>query len=289
MPIIEPVIRPPAEANSFLLQVTTGCTANSCTFCGAYTGKPFRVKSMVEIAADVKEEKRLNPGTRRVFLMDGDALAVNNSKLLPVLELLNNSFPKLNRISSYANGYNITNRSDTELQQLYDHQFRLLYIGLESGSQEILDRCRKRATVAEMIEAVRRAEQAGIKSSVIVLLGLGGRKNSRLHVQETITALNQMQPRYLSFLSLMLIPGTSLYQDAKNGGFDELNSLELLMETRDIIAGLELERTIFRSDHASNYLPLEGRFPGDKEKLLTTLEAALQGQVRLKPEFMRGL
>jgi radical SAM superfamily enzyme YgiQ (UPF0313 family) len=289
MPIIEPVIRPPAEADSFLLQVTTGCTANSCTFCGAYMGKPFRVKSMVEIAGDIKEEKRLNPETRRVFLMDGDALAINNSKILPVLELLNHSFPKLNRIASYANGYNITCRSDLELQQLFDHKLRLLYVGLESGSQAILDRRRKRATVAEMIEAVRRAEQAGIRSSVIVLLGLGGRKDSELHVRETIAALNQMQPRYLSFLSLMLIPGTPLFQEAQTGGFEELNSLELLTETQRIIAGLELERTIFRSDHASNYLPLEGRFPADKEKLLLTLEAALRGQVRLKPEFMREL
>lgn len=289
MPVIEPVIRPPAEADSFLLQITTGCTANSCTFCGAYMNKPFRVKSMVEIAGDIKEEKLWNPDTRRVFLMDGDALAVNNSKLLPVLELLNKSFPKLNRIASYANGYNITGRSDMELQQLYDHKLRLLYIGLESGSQAILDRCRKRSTVAEMVEAVRRAERAGIKSSVIVLLGLGGRKNSGLHVRETITALNQMQPRYLSFLSLMLIPGTPLYQEAQNGEFEKLESLELLKETLDIIAGLELERTIFRSDHASNYLPLEGRFPADKDKLLRVLEAALRGQVRLKPEFMRGL
>lgn len=289
MPIIEPVIRPPAEADSFLLQVTTGCTANSCTFCGAYLDKPFRVKSMVEIAADIKAEKRSNPETRRVFLMDGDSLAVNNAKMLPILELLNNSFPKLNRIASYANGYNITVRSDQELRQLYDHKLRLLYIGLESGSQAILDRCRKRATAAEMIETVHRAEHAGIKSSVIVLLGLGGRKDSRLHVRETIKALNQMQPRYLSFLSLMLIPGTPLYQDAKTGEFEELNSWELLMETQEIIAGLELDRTIFRCDHASNYLPLEGRFPADKEKLVKILEAALQGQVRLKPEFMRGL
>ncbi len=289
MPIIEPVIRPPAEADSFLLQVTTGCTANCCTYCGAYMDKPFRVKDLAEIIADIKEEKRLNPETRRVFLMDGDALAVNNSKILPIMDVLNNSFPKLNRIASYANGYNITGRSEQELQQLYDHKLRLLYIGLESGSQTILDRCRKRATVAEMIEAVRRAEQAGIKSSVIVLLGLGGRRDSRLHVRETITALNQMQPRYLSFLSLMLIPGTPLYQDAKTGGFEELNSVELLEETQGIIAGLELERTIFRCDHASNYLPLEGRFPADKEKLLRILDEALRGRVRLKPEFMRGL
>ena len=289
MPIIEPIIRPPAEADSFLLQVTTGCTANSCAFCGAYIGKSFKVKSLVEIATDIKEGGRFYPETRRVFLMDGDALAVNNAKLLPVLEILNNTFPKLTRISSYANGYNITGRSDRELQQLYDHKLRLFYIGLESGSQAILDRCRKRATVAEMVEAVRGGKQAGIKSSVIVLLGLGGKKDSGLHVRETIAALNQMQPGYLSFLSLMLIPGTPLYEDSIRGRFEELNSAELLKETHDIIAGLELAHTIFRSDHASNYLPLEGRFPADKEKLLIMLDAALHGRIQLKPEFLRGL
>ena len=288
MPIIEPVIRPPAEADSFLLQVTTGCTANSCTFCGAYPGKPFRVKSMAEIAADIKAAGRFYPETRRVFLMDGDALAVNNAKLLKILEFLNNTFPKLTRIASYANGYNLTGRSDRELQQLFDHKLRLLYIGLESGSQEILNRCRKRATAAEMIAAVCRAEQAGIKSSVIVLLGLGGKRDSGLHVRETITALNRMQPRYLSFLSLMLIPGTPLYQDAQSGRFEELNSVELLMETRNIITGLELKHTVFRSDHASNYLPLEGRLPADKEKLLILLNEALHGQIKLRPEFLRG-
>jgi radical SAM superfamily enzyme YgiQ (UPF0313 family) len=244
---------------------------------------------MVEIAADIKEESRFYPETRRVFLMDGDALAISNTKLLPVLELLNKLFPKLTRIASYANGYNITTRSDQELQELCQHKLRLIYIGLESGSQAILDRCRKRATAIEMIEAVQRAEQAGIKSSVIVLLGLGGKKDSRLHARETITALNRMQPRYLSFLSLMLIPGTPLYRDSINGGFEELNSMELLQETRDIIAGLELEHTVFRSDHASNYLPLEGRFPADKAKLLMMLNAALNGQIKLKPEFLRGL
>jgi len=288
MPIIEPVIRPPPEADSFLLQVTTGCTANSCTFCGAYLGKPFRVKSMVEITADIKEGGRFYPETRRVFLMDGDALAIGNAKLLKTLELLNDNFPKLSRIASYANGYNISGRSDWELRQLFDHKLRLLYIGLESGSQEILNRCRKRATAAEMIAAVRRAQQVGIKSSVIVLLGLGGQRDSRLHVQETVTALNLMQPRYLSFLSLMLIPGTPLYQDSINGWFEELNSNELLTETHNIIAGLELEHTIFRSDHASNYLPLEGRFPADKEKLLMVLNRALTGQIKLRPEFLRG-
>ncbi|HCT84838.1 MAG: radical SAM protein [Candidatus Margulisiibacteriota bacterium] len=289
MPIIEPVIRPPAEANSFLLQVTTSCSANSCSFCGAYRNKPFTVKPMNEIMDDICRESGYDPDIRKVFLLDGDALVVNNSKLLPILSAVRAAFPKLTRISSYANGYNISSRTDEELQTLYDHKLRLIYIGLESGNQEILSMCNKRSTVAEMITAVNRAAQAHIKSSVIVLLGLGGKRYSRQHVIDTAKAVNKMQPRYLNFLSLMLVPGTRLFDQAKKGYFELLNSKELLEETYGMVELLELEQTIFRCNHASNYVPLEGRFPQDKEKLLAAIKAAIDGVTRLKPEFFRGL
>ena len=175
------------------------------------------------------------------------------------------------------------------MAELYDHKMRLIYIGLESGNQDLLDRCNKRSTADEMIKAVQKSTKAGIKSSVIVLLGLGGKKYSKEHIRDTISALNKMRPRYLSFLSLMLIPGTPLYEDAERGKFEELNSKELLVEAHDIINGLELNKTIFRSNHASNYLPLEGRFPADKNKILERLKVAIDGNMFLKPEFLRGL
>lgn len=289
MPIIEPIIRPPAEAGSFLLQVTVGCSVNRCTFCGAYRGKPFKVLDYNDISTDIEEGAQQYPDTRRIFLLDGDALVVPNKELIPVLEKLNQAFLKLARISGYANGCNISKRSSEELKELFENKLRLIYIGLESGSQEILNRCRKASGTGEMIEAVQKAADAGIKSSVIVLLGLGGRKYSREHVRDTITVLNKMQPRYLSFLSVMLIPGTLLYQQVREGKFEELKPQELLNEAHDIIQGLELKKTIFRSNHASNYLPLEGRFPQDKEKLLAIHELALAGRIDLKPEFLRGL
>ena len=261
MPIFEPTIRPPSEARSFLLQVTIGCSAQSCTFCGAYGDKKFKPKDTEEIFKDIERRAKQNPDTRRVFLLDGDALALSNAKLIPILKKLNDSFPNLTRISSYGNGYNITKRSEEELCELYDHKLKLIYMGLESGSQLVLDKCKKRATAKEMIAAVQKAKDAGIKSSVIVLLGLGGQKNSKDHVKETIIALNDMQPKYLSFLSLMLIPGTPLYEDTKNGEFIELNPMELLGESHDILDGLEMEGTVFRSNHASNYLNLEGTLP----------------------------
>ncbi|MDP8289501.1 MAG: radical SAM protein [Candidatus Susulua stagnicola] len=289
MSIIEPVIRPPAEANSFLLQLTLGCSANFCIFCGIYKNKPFSIKDSTEITADIKQQADYDKNTRRVFLIDGDALVLDNHKLVPILKEIAQAFPKLSRISSYANGHNISQRTDDELKELKDNKLSLIYIGLESGSQDILDYCHKRAKAIEMIEAVNRASLAGIKSSVIVLLGLGGLKHSKDHVQATIEALNLMQPRYLSFLSLMVIPDTELADEVKKGNFKELNPLELLKEFYQIIKGLKLNKTIFRSNHASNHISLEGSFPKDKIKLLNTLELAINGEVMLKPEFLRGL
>ena len=197
MPIIEPVIRPPAEADSFLLQVTVGCSSNQCTFCAAYYNKPFRLKPRDEILSDIEQEARRYPGTRRIFLLDGDALAMPDAQLVPILEKLQQSFPDLSRVASYANGYNITRRTDEELSGLAQNWLKLIYVGLESGSQAILDDCKKTSTAQEMVTAVQRCAAAGIKASVIVLLGLGGKLNSHRHVQDTIVALNAMQPRYL--------------------------------------------------------------------------------------------
>lgn len=289
MAIVGTVIRPPAEANSFLLQVTLGCSANTCRFCGAYKNKTFCVKDSEEILADIDRHVLRHREERRVFLMDGDALVLSNSRLVPILERLEQVFPRLSRVSSYANGTNITRRNASELKELRDHRLSLIYMGLESGSQALLDRCGKSSGVEDMIEAVHKAAEARIKSSVIVLLGLGGRKYSEEHVKGTIEALNRMQPRYLSFLSLMIIPGTPLEEDAGRGDFEELNPIELLKESCEIVRGLELNQTVFRSNHASNYLALEGTFPKDKNLLLEKLKAAIDGEIRLRPEYARGL
>jgi len=289
MPIIEPVIRPPAEADSFLLQVTLGCSVDTCTFCGAYKGKIFRAKDQQEIFADIDHYARRDPETRRVFLMDGDALVLSNNKIVPILKKLALSFPKLSRISSYANGINILRKSEQDLAELYWHKLSLIYMGLESGSQDILDRCGKASRVDEMVEAVSKAASMNIKSSVIVLLGLGGKERSAEHVKGTVEALNRMQPRYLSFLSLMVISGAPLAGEVHKGDFKELTSIELLKESFAIIEGLDLKKTIFRSDHASNHLALEGAFPKDKRMLLNILKAAIDGRVPLRPEIFRGL
>ncbi len=289
MPIVEPVIRPPAEAGSFLLQVTVGCSSNTCSFCGAYIEKKYRVKDKEEILGDIAAGARSRPRTRRVFLLDGDALSADDLLLTEVLNNLRESFPALTRVSSYANGYNISRRDITSLRNLRENRLNLIYIGLESGSRKVLERCSKSSSAEEMVRSVRRCAEAGIKSSVIVLLGLGGRKYSGQHVSETARALNLMQPAYLSFLSVMLIPGTRLHNQARKGEFIELDSREILIEARDILKNLNLERTVFRSNHASNYLPLQGRLPRDRERLLMDIERALAGDITLRPDFLRGL
>lgn len=289
MPIIEPAIRPPSEAYSVLLQITTSCSANSCTFCGAYKGKPFQIKSQEEIDYDIAGYARNYPDARKLFLMDGDALILNNNKLVPILKKVNQAFPRLTRISSYANGFNITTRSIEELRELEEHKLKLIYIGLESGSQRVLDISNKKATVEEMVQAVKLAEEAKIKSSVIVLLGLGGKEHSKLHVKQTIAALNRMQPKFLSFLTLMVVPGTPLADSVAKGEFIELEPKDYLAESREILKGLDLKHTIFRSNHASNYLNLEGNLPKDKARLIDQLEHAINGINNLKPEFFRGL
>ena len=289
MPTIEPCIRPPSEAESILLQITCGCSCNTCTFCGAYKTKQFLIKPIKEIFGDIDCFARQPNPSHQLFLMDGDALVLNNHKLLPVLQRIRQRLPSVNRIASYANATNITDRSAHELQQLFDHNLKLIYLGLESGSQEILDRCRKKPTARHMIDAVRKAHDAGIHSSVMVLLGLGGTKHSQQHIVETAAALNEMQPRYLSFLSLMIVPQTVLADQQQRGEFKPLSAQELLIETYEILTRLTLRRTQFYANHASNYLPLAGRLPQAKEELLHLLEAAIKGKIDLTPEFLRGL
>ncbi|MCM8813459.1 MAG: radical SAM protein [Candidatus Omnitrophica bacterium] len=289
MPIIGSVIRPPAEADSFLLQVTVGCSAAQCAFCAAYADKSFCVKPADEINADIRNQAARHPYTRRIFLLDGDALVLPNRQIIPILQSLRASFPTLSRISSYANAFHLCRRTERELSELAAENLKLVYVGLESGAQSVLDRVRKRATVAESVEGVRRAAACGIKSSVMVLLGLGGREASDEHVRETIDALNRMQPRYLSLLSLMLIEGTPLFQAAGQGFFTPLSDREMLRETRALLAGLELEGTVFTCNHASNFLPLAGRLPRDRERLLSEIDAARAGRIALRPEWLRGL
>ncbi len=285
------VIRPPSEAESYLLQITYGCSHNRCTFCGTYPDKPFQVRPVDEVLEDVALASRRIPDVRRVFLCDGNALVLDMERLSTVLDALKAAFPLLRRISIYANARDILAKSETDLAVLREMGLELIYLGLESGCDEVLRRVDKGATAADMIAAVNRAKQAGMRASVIALLGLGGTELSDRHADDTAEAVNAMDPQYLSMLTLMLVPGTPLHHQWQAGKFQLPEPEALLGELRRVIAGTGgLTRCVFRTNHASNYVPLAGTLSRDKPRLLDTLDAALaRGKKAFRPEAWRGL
>jgi radical SAM superfamily enzyme YgiQ (UPF0313 family) len=283
------VIRPPSEADSLILQITLGCSHNKCTFCGTYMDKTFRKRPIEEVFEDIESVEAYAPEITRVFLADGDAMLLSMDHLVKILDRLNESFPNLQRVGIYANARDVLKKSDEDLKELCWRKLGIGYIGLESGSDEILRRVRKGATAQQQIDAVRKAQKAGIKMSVIALLGLGGRDLSEEHAKKTAWALNEMQPRFASFLTLMLVPGTELAAQYKRGEFELLEPLEFLRELRMIVEDLALDKTVFRTNHASNFLALGGTFPKDKDRILAELDRGISGRIPLRPEFFRGL
>jgi radical SAM superfamily enzyme YgiQ (UPF0313 family) len=301
------VVRPPSEAWSYILQITYGCSHNKCTFCSTYLDKPFQVRPAKEVLEDIEMARSYVPHTRRVFLADGNALVLSTQRLVPILNALDKAFPNLERVSIYANAQDILRKSEEELDTLYCKKLGLIYMGLESGDEEILQRVRKGATAAEMIEAVKKAQAVspstalrrgsgqgsghGLKTSVIGILGMGERERSREHAIATGQVVSAMDPAYFSLLTLMIVPGTELYREYKAGEFVLIEPLEMLAEMRVMIQHMEgLTHCVFRTNHASNYLPLAGTLPQDKERLLATLDRALaQGESVLRPESLRAL
>ena len=285
------VIRPPSEANSYILQVTYGCSHNRCTFCGTYLDKPFRPRNVDEILEDIALAQKIRPETKRVFLADGDALVLPARRLINILEALNIAFPQLDRVGIYANAQNILRKTPAELKSLREKGLKIIYMGLESGSDKILSRISKGATATEMIEAAQKAQKAGILVSIIAILGLGERKNSVHHAVETGRVVSEMNPDFFSLLTLMLVPGTQLHTEWETGEFQLLNPEEMLAELRQVIENLNgLSNCVFRTNHASNYLLLRGTLPQDKKHLLSMLDIALtHGRDALRSEEWRGL
>ena len=288
------VVRPPSEAWSYILQITYGCSHNECTFCSTYLDKPFRVRPAQEVLEDIEMARSYVPHTRRVFLADGNALVLSNRQLVPILDALDKAFPNLERVSIYANAQDILRKSEEELTTLYRKKLGMIYMGLESGDDDILRRVKKGATAAEMVEAVKKAQAVGFEMSAIGILGLGERQHSREHAIATGQVVSAMDPAYFSLLTLMVVPGTELYRQYKAGEFVLIEPLEMLAEMRVMIQHMEgLTNCVFRTNHASNYLPLAGTLPQDKEKLLATLDRALvhlaRGESVLRPEYLRAL
>ena len=282
-------IRPPSEAYSILLQATVGCSHNKCTFCGTYKGERFRIKDDKIILSDILFASRYMKRQDRVFLMDGDVLIVPQKRLMWILGQIREHLPWVRRVGAYANAKSIKMKSSVELQTLRENGLGILYLGVESGDDETLKRIRKGATAEHLIGMGRKVKDAGIKLSVTVLLGIAGRERSLEHAKATGRLLSAMDPNYIGALTLMLIPGTPLYEDYEQGRFELSNQRELLLELREMLAHTDLSRGLFFSNHASNYLPVKARLPKGKQEALDLIDGALSGKIDLRPEWMRAL
>ena len=285
------IFRPPSEAESLILQVTVGCSYNRCTFCGAYQGKSFRVKSFEEIQEDIDEVSSYGARIPRVFLADGNALMMAQEDLVRILEYLKRKLRGLERVGVYANAKDILQKSVAELQELRALGLGILYLGLESGNPEVLRRIKKTGTVDQMIRAAKRVKEAGILLSVTVILGIGGVEGSQAHAVDTGKVLTQMDPDYVGALSLIVVPGTPMEKDLETGKLVLPTPFGMIQELEWMIENSEFTNCFFASNHASNYLPLRVQLPQGKEEALRRIREVLRRKdpALLRPEYLRAL
>jgi radical SAM superfamily enzyme YgiQ (UPF0313 family) len=293
LPYTEPVFRPPSEAHSLILQVTNGCSWNNCTFCEMYTQpqKRFRLKPQVEIEQELAAVAESGLPVRRIFLADGDAMTLSFRRLKLIMEAVRKHLPDLQRVSSYCLPRNLKNKTVAELSELNQMGLELFYVGCESGDDLVLERVNKGENFDSSLAALGKIKAAGAKSSVMILNGMGGKRYSEQHAINSARLMNETQPEYLSTLVVSFPAGLDRYQAGFQGEYEPLDQLGLFQEMYWLLDTLDLENTIFRSDHASNYLVLKGTLNKDKPRLLETVQAALErpGTVALRPEWMRGL
>ncbi len=283
------MIRPPSEANSILLQVTLGCSHNKCTFCGTFRDKRFDIKKDDVIFEDIEFARQHCRRQNRLFICDGDAMIVPQKRLVKILKQIKNRLPWVERIGLYANTKGIGMKNDEQLKELKELGVKLVYMGLESGDDQILKEIRKGADSDKMIKMGKRIKESGMQLSVTVLVGLGGKERSKSHALETGRVLSAIDPDFVGALSLMLVPGTELNDQFQKGEFALINPEEMLEELGLMISSTNLSNGLFHANHASNYLPIRAKLPEEKEKTLELISQALQGNVELKPEFMRAL
>jgi len=285
------IFRPPSEAHSALLQVSVGCSHNGCTYCDMYTEKSFRAKPWDIIARDIEEAERIGPRFTKMFLCDGDALILSTKRLLKILSAIQERLPWVERISSYGDTRSVLRKSVAELKELRDAGLKMIYHGVESGSDTVLERIQKGGTRAEVIETAQRLKDADIAHSVILLLGIGGTEFSEVHAKETASLLTEIDPPYVGVLTTTIVPGTRIAASEEEGAFVLPDKFRLLEELKILVADSALTKCRFSSNHASNYLPIRSSLPRDKTIILAALDDILsqRDESFLKPEFMRGL
>jgi radical SAM superfamily enzyme YgiQ (UPF0313 family) len=284
------IYRPPSEADAYILQATVGCSWNHCTYCDMYRDKQFRVRALDETLADIRAAGALmGAEVRKVFIADGDALVMDLSHWEAILGACREAFPRLRRVSAYATAMNLNVKSVEELTRLRELGLTYLYIGPETGDGPTFERIAKGAGFEEHVEAARRAHAAGLKLSAIFLLGVAGVERSCEHAEASARLATAMDPEFLSLLTLTVVPGTPLAKLEGKGKFALPSVPQMLGELRTFVALAAPQDSIFRTNHASNYLPLAGRLPRDRERILATVDAALGGEIGLRPEWARGL
>jgi len=286
---IQPLFRPPSEGRSLIFQVTNGCSWNRCSYCEMYTDpqKKFRPRAEAELLAEIRAcgESGLEP--RRVFLADGDALVLSMRRLRTILTEIRHALPSVSRVSSYCLPSNLKNKSDEDLLELESLGLKIIYVGAESGDDSVLQKIDKGETYASTVEALQRASAAGIKTSVMILNGIGGKRYSEQHALASARLVNETQPDYLATLVLTFYKGKEKFVAGFDNDFDELDSVELCQEIKTLIAACELKNTIFRSDHASNHMVLKGVLGKDKQRLLQQIDDSI-AYFREHPEFENG-
>jgi radical SAM superfamily enzyme YgiQ (UPF0313 family) len=284
------IFRPPSEAYSYILQATVGCSWNHCTYCDMYRDKDFRVRDLEEVLADIRAAgKAYGEGVEKVFVADGDALVMDMPHWEAILDALSATFPQLRRVSAYATAPNVLEKTPAQLMALAQRGLNLLYMGPESGDAQTLKRIAKGATFEDHVEAAIRAREAGIDLSAIFLLGAGGVARSDAHARGSAELATAMDPMYLSALTLTVVPGTPIDTLQRRGRFTLPDVPSLLGELRTFVAHAAPTSALFRTNHASNYLPLGGRLPVDRDRIVAVLDEALAGNIALRPEGQRGL
>lgn len=283
------VFRPPSEAYSLIIQATIGCAHNKCTFCGMYKNEKFRIRELDEVVEDLEMASRHYQRVDRIFLADGDALCIPFAKLKEILINIRQIFPECQRVGIYAAPKDILRKSMEELIELRDLGLGIIYMGLETGSDEILAAVNKGITSEEAILAGRKVMDSGIKLSITVISGLGGRAKWEEHAVKTGEVLSAIDPDYVGLLTLMLVDGTEMKRQVDAGEIEILSPEEVMRETKLMLEHTNVTNCIFRSNHASNYVSLRGTLPRDKMALIRGIEQILAGGYHYKAEFLRGL
>lgn len=292
MRYIGDIYRPPGEWKSYLLQCTVGCSHNACTFCGMYKNKRFFVRPLDDILEDIDLAREHFtdmssfplgiPSVTRVFLCDGDAIAMDTDDLLTVLKKLYDTFPRLERVTTYAGPRSTLKKTPAELKALREAGLTRAYLGMESGWDELLRKVGKGVSAQQMLEAGLALKEAGMELWDIILLGLAGPEGSQRHIEESVHMINAMKPRHLSAMTYVPVEGTPMYDDVVSGKFTCITPKQALLETRQLIAGLNVDPLHITANHPSNYLPIKGGLPEDRERLLELIDQALSGEVGLR-------